>query len=330
MPLVALDAMGGDYAPEETVKGAVAAARQGIAVALVGRQVEVSRHLRRQGYRGSLITVRDAPQVVEFEDSPLKALREKPQSSIVTGIGMVKAGEADAFVSAGATGAVVAAATLILGLMEEVERPAIGLLYGTQNGPALFLDAGANPDCRPAFLLQFAYLGKLYMERVVGVSRPRIGLLSNGEEEGKGNQLVRSTFPLLKETPLNFVGNVEPRDLFRGLADVLVTDGFTGNIVLKATEGFGENLFFQLKNMLRHPVYRVAGLPLYFFLRSFKKRVDYSEYGGAPLLGVRGNIIIAHGRSKARAIQNALGLADRAARQGLADILTGGKQWQNP
>lgn len=329
MPLIALDAMGGDYAPEETVKGAVAAAREGIGVVLVGREAEVGKQLRRHGYRGSLIALRDAPQVVGFEDSPLKALREKPQSSIAIGIEMLKAGEADAFVSAGATGAVVAAAALILDLMEGIERPAIGLLYGTQNGPALFLDVGANPDCRPAFLLQFAYLGKLYMERVVGVAQPRIGLLSNGEEDSKGNQLVRQTFALLKESPLRFVGNVEARDLFRGRADVVVTDGFTGNVVLKATEGFGENLLVQLRGLFRHPAYRVLGLFLYPLLSAFKKRVDYSEHGGAPLLGVRGNIIIAHGRSKARAIRNALRLADRAARQGLAETLTGGSQCQN-
>lgn len=325
MKPIALDAMGGDHAPAEIVMGAVAAAGEGVAVTLVGQVDAVLPHLRATGYRGDLITITDAPQVVEPHEPPLKAIRDKPQSSIAVGVGLVKSGEAAAFVSAGPTGVVVAAALMVLGKMEGVERPALSILYGTRNGPALFLDVGANADTRPDFLLQFAHLGNLYMERVLGRTRPRIGLLNNGEEEGKGNNLTRTSYTLLKESPLNFVGNVEGKDLFHGIADVVVTDGFTGNMVLKANEGFGENLVWHLSNTFRSRwSLRLLGLLLRPALNSFSRKLDFSEYGGAPLLGVRGNIIVAHGRSRARAIRTTLLQAHQAASQGLAEILMGG------
>ncbi|MEK7848590.1 MAG: phosphate acyltransferase PlsX, partial [Chloroflexota bacterium] len=287
MKPIALDAMGGDHAPQEIVLGAVAAAREGRAVALVGRAEAVVPHLKATGYRGDLISLIDAPEVGESHEPPLKAIRSKPQSSIAVGVGLVKDGAAAAFVSAGSTGAVVATALLLLGKMEGVDRPALGILYGTRNGTALLLDVGANADCRPEFLAQFAHLGNLYMERVLGRARPRIGLLNNGEEEGKGNQLTRNSYALLKESPLNFVGNVEAKDIFLGVADVVVTDGFTGNMVLKANEGFGENLFWHLSNTLQSGLHlRLLGLLLRPTLGTFKRKVDYSEYGGAPLLGV--------------------------------------------
>ncbi len=319
--------MGGDHAPHEIVRGAVAAAREGVAVTLVGQVEAVLPHLRATGYRGDLITMTDAPQVVGPHEPPIKAIRSKPQSSIAVGVGLVKSGEAAAFVSAGSTGVVVGAALLVLGKVEGVERPALSILYGTRNGLALLLDVGANADTRPDFVLQFAHLGNLYMERVLGRARPRIGLLNNGEEEGKGNQLTRSSSSLLKESPLNFTGNVEGKDLFHGLADVVVTDGFTGNMVLKANEGFGENLFWHISNTFRSRwSLRLLGLLLRPALNAFRRKLDYSEYGGAHLLGVRGNIIVAHGRSRARAIQSALLQAHRAASQGLAEILMGGIQ----
>lgn len=330
MEPIALDAMGGDYAPEEIVKGAVAAASEGIPVALVGREGEVAPILKRLGYHGSLLSVVHAPQVISPHEPPLRALRQNPHCSIAVGIEMVKERRASAFLSAGPTGAVVAASTLILGKASGVERPALGLLYNTRQGAALMLDVGANADCRPSFLLQFAYLGNLYMERVLGIPHPRIGILSNGEEDGKGNYLVRQSFALLKNSPLNFIGNLEAKDLFLGQAQVIVTDGFSGNLVLKAHEGMGENLFWQLAQILnQRPQYKLLGLLLRPVLKSFKKMADYSEYGGAPLLGVAGNVIAAHGRSRARAIHSALRLAHRTAQQGLAGILCEGEKWQN-
>ena len=325
MKPIALDAMGGDHAPHEIVSGAVAAAREGLPVALVGQAEAVVPHLRATGYRGSLISLVDAPEVVAGHEPPLKAIRSKPQSSIAVGLRLVKNGEASAFVSAGPTGAVVATALLVLGKMEGLERPALSILYGTRNGPALLLDVGANADCRPEYLLQFAHLGTLYMERVLGRRHPRIGLLNNGEEEGKGNQLARESYALLRRSPLHFVGNVEAKDLFHGVADVVVTDGFTGNLVLKANEGFGENLMWHLSQTIRRRWdLRLLALLLRPTLGAFRRKVDYSEYGGAPLLGVKGNVIVAHGRSRARAMTSALRLAHQAASQGLAEILMGG------
>lgn len=319
LPIV-LDAMGGDYAPDEIVKGAIAASGENVAVLLVGREQEVSRCLAAQGYKGSLISVHDAPEVISFDEPPFRAVKAKPRSSIALGMQLVSRGEGGAFVSAGSTGAVVSAALLHLGKAPGVERPALSIVYQTRNGPAIFLDVGANVDCRPNFLLQFAQLGHTYMQRVMGMERPRVGLLNNGEEEGKGNQLMRESHCLLRKSTLNFVGNLEARDLFRGAADVVVTDGFTGNMVLKANEGFGETLFAHLTQAVTSRFsYRLAAWWLRPAMVSLKKSLDYSEYGGAPLLGVKGNVIIAHGRSRARAILNALRLAHRTAQQGLAE-----------
>ena len=325
MKPIALDAMGGDNAPAEIVNGAVRAAQRGIAVVLVGQAEVVLSHLKDTDYNGDLVSVVDAPQVVDSVEAPMKAMRSKPQSSIAVGIGLVKKGEAAAFVSAGPTGVVVATALLDLGKMKGVDRPALGIIYGTRNGPALLLDVGANADTRPDFLLQFAYLGNLYMELVLGRNQPRIGLLNNGEEKGKGNQLTRTSYSLLRESTLNFIGNVEPKDLFHGVADVVVTDGFTGNMVIKANEGFGESLFWHLSNTLHSRwSLRLLGLLLRPTLNTFKRNMDYREYGGATLLGVQGNVIVAHGRSRAQAICSALVQAQQIASQGLAEILMGG------
>ncbi len=320
-----MDAMGGDNAPAEIVSGAVLAAQRGIAVALVGQAEVVLSHLKETSYQGNLVAVVDAPQVADSEEAPVKAMRNKPQSSIAVGIGLVKKGDASAFVSAGSTGVVVATAILDLGKMKGVDRPALGIIYGTRNGHALLLDVGANADTRPDYLLQFAFLGNLYMELVLGRKQPRIGLLNNGEEKSKGNQLTRTSYSLLRSSTLNFIGNVESKDLFRGVADVVVTDGFTGNMVIKANEGFGESLFWHLSNTFNSRWnLRLLGLLLRPTLNAFKLNMDYREYGGAPLLGVRGNVIVAHGRSRAQAICSALLQAQQIASQGLAEILKGG------
>lgn len=306
MPLpIAVDAMGGDYAPGDVVRGAVGAARDGVPVVLVG-QAEAVRPLLHE--MDCELPVVPASQVIDFHESPAQAVQEKPDSSIVVGVALVKQGKASAFVSAGHSGAVVAASLFILGRQEGIERPALGVLYPTPNGRSvLFLDVGATVDPRPQHLVQFAWLGSAYMEKTIGVSRPRIGLMSNGEEESKGSRLVKEAHQLLKEAGLNFVGNVEGGDILRDKADVIVTDGFTGNVVLKAGEGFGEVVIQQVgKALSKRRRFHAA-------LRLFYRAVDYSEFGGAPLLGVNGNIVVAHGRSHAPAIENAIKVAQRAS-----------------
>jgi glycerol-3-phosphate acyltransferase PlsX len=208
--------------------------------------------------------------------------------------------------------------------MRGVDRPALGLLYHTLSGRAILLDIGANTDCRPEFLLQFAHLGKLYMQRVLNIPKPRIALLSTGEEEGKGSKLVRQGYQLLKEKEGNFIGNIEGKDLFQGMAEVVVTDGFTGNVLLKASEGLGEAFLAQIARPFQKDLkYSLVSLLLSPVIRAFKKRLDYNEYGGVPLLGVKGNVIIAHGRSKAKAIRSALRLANQMVEQKMPSLLTG-------
>lgn len=313
--IIAVDAAGGDYAPHEIVKGAVKAAQEyKVKIALVGRKnvlhVLAGRSLRKPG-----IDIVEASQAIEPHESPLKAIRSKPNSSIVVGIHLVKSGKAAAFVSAGNTGAVLAAALFNLGVVKGIERPAIGcFLDSISSFPALLVDAGANVDCRPEHLVQFAKLGAIYSRHILGIDAPRVGLLSNGEEDTKGSRLTQESHRLLREVEgLNFIGNVEGHDISRRTADVIVTDGFIGNIVLKTIEGLSDNflisarqighIFSNLSHLRGRDLLRDIGLG------SWVKRMDYTEYGGACLLGIDGNVIIAHGRSQAKAIKNAIGLA---------------------
>ncbi len=322
--LIAVDAAGGDYAPHEVVKGAIQAAQEyNVDVALVGRAAVlhtlVNRHLKRPNF-----TIVEAGQIIGFKESPVKAVRSKPDSSIVVGINLIKDGTASAFVSAGSTGAVFSSALFTLGKIEGVERPAIASILNVTSTPTLLIDAGANVSCRPRHLLQFARLGAIYSERVLGVSSPRVGLLSNGTEETKGNLLVKESHKLLKDTNLNFIGNIEGQDISRGTADVIVTDGFTGNIVLKSLEGLGEtlhDLLMKLNPSLTSDHIHGRLLLHMVGLGSWAKKVDYREYGGACLLGVNGNVIIAHGRSQARAIKNAIGLAKQTAEKNIPQII---------
>jgi glycerol-3-phosphate acyltransferase PlsX len=300
--IIAVDAAGGEYAPHQIVKGAIKAAQEyNVEVALVGKKgilhVLAGRYLNKPW-----LNIIDAEQIINFHESPIEAVNEKPNSSIVVGTTLVRDGVAQAFVSAGNTGAVVYSALLTAGKTEGIERPAIGSVINIDTiAPALLIDAGANANCRPSFLVQFARLGNIYAREIFGVDAPRVGLLNNGQEETKGNRLVKESHELLKQTNLNFIGNIEGQDILRRAADVIVTDGFTGNIVLKTMEGFGDTL---LK-------WRQAGRSLLYDvgLGSMIKGIDYQEYGGASLLGVNGNFIIAHGRSQAKAIRNAIGLA---------------------
>src|SRR5216117_125298 len=310
---IALDAMGGDHAPAAEVEGAALAVQEyGLEVVLVGDKNLVTEELRRQGFQSlSGLTVHHASQRVEMHEQPSQVVRRKRDSSIWIATEMVKKGEAAAVISAGNTGATVVTAFFLLGVLKGVERPAIAALLPTLQGQMILLDVGATVDCTPEQLSQFAVMGHEYAQHVLHKPRPTIGLLSIGEEDTKGNEVTKETFKQLKESPLNFVGNVEGRDVFTGAADVVVCDGFIGNVALEITEGVAE----AMKKMLFKEI--AAGALLsrmgYALLKRafsrFKRRMDYAEVGGAPLLGVNGICIICHGRSSGRAIKNAIRMA---------------------
>jgi glycerol-3-phosphate acyltransferase PlsX len=312
--VIALDAMGGDHAPAVTVEGAVRAARElGLEIALVGREDEIRRELAKYKISGLKLRIVHASEVVEMAEHPAQAVRQKKDSSIRRAMELVKRGEAGGVFSAGNSGAVMAAALFVLGRIEGVHRPALAAVFPVRNGHTLVADIGANTECEPHNLMQFALMGAAYMERALGVRRPRVGLLSNGEEETKGNALVQATYPLLRQTALNFIGNVEGKDLPMGIADVVVCDGFTGNVVLKLAEGLAEFLLSTLKaELTRDPLSLLgAALALPAFRRA-RRRLDYAEIGGAPLLGVDGVVLIGHGRSNAWAIRNGLRMTQLA------------------
>ena len=318
--IIAVDASGGEYAPHEIVRGAIKAAQDfKIGIALVGKK-EILGLQARHHMKNLDVSIIDAPEVIEDAESPIEAVTKKQNSSIVVGINMVKEGKAAAFVSAGSTGAVMFAAFAMLGRVEGIERPAIGSIITINiNSPFLLLDCGANPNCRPKHLLQFAQMGNIYVREVFGVTSPRIALLNNGEEEKKGNQLARETYQVLKTSDLNFVGNIEGQNLSKGMADVVVTDGFTGNIVLKTLEGVGE-AFLNLKNIGPAPS-PTDSMQLDVGFGSLVKRIDYRESGGACLLGLNGNVIISHGRSQAKAIRNAIGMAKQSIDRNVCQII---------
>ena len=322
---IAVDAAGGDYAPHEMVKGAIKAVQEfGIEVVLVGRQ-NVLRKLAEKSPFDSRMTIVDATQVIDFDEHPMKALQQKTDSSIVVGIDLLRNGEVQAFVSAGNTGAVVGGSLLTLGKLAGVSRPAIGaFLDPISSRPALLVDAGANADCRPEHLLEFARLGSIYSKNILGIASPRVGLLCNGAEEGKGNRLVQETYPLLKAARgINFIGNIEGHDIVKKTADVIIADGFTGNIVLKTVEGYQDNFLVSVRQIGRvfSSASRLRGRELLkeIGLTAWVKKMDYTEYGGACLLGVNGTVIIAHGRSHARAIKNAIGLAIETVKSGMME-----------
>ncbi len=323
---IALDAMGGDHAPAETVLGAVQAARElGIEVSLVGRRAAIEPLLAAQNVAGLELSIVDAPDVIEMDEHAAAAVRGKRGSSLVVGLDLVRDGRADAFVSAGNTGAAMAAAYFELGRIKGIERPALGAVLPTARGRTLVIDVGANADPRPSHLVQFARMGAIYMEEVLGVRDPSVGLLSNGEEAEKGNKLVQETYPLLQASGLRFRGNVEGRDVPAGTVDVVVCDGFTGNVLLKTAEGVVELLMGtirrELSSSLLSKLFAAGLLPAF---RRIRARLDYEEYGGVPLLGVNGPVIIAHGRSRAKAIKNALRVANTAAEGRLVERIAAG------
>ncbi len=322
---IALDAMGGDHAPEEIVKGAVEAEKEGeLEIVLVGPEDRLEKELEKCGYTGNKITIADASEVIEMGDSPVWAIKNKRDSSIVVGIDLLKNKEASAFVSAGNTGAVVTAATLTLGKKKGVHRPALGAVFPFPAGPILCLDIGANAECKPEMLVQFAHMGSIYMEKIFKIEHPRVALLSNGEEESKGSPPVQKAHKLLKKAKINFIGNVEGRDLSKGVADVLVTDGFTGNVLLKTGEGLGEMLLHTLWEAVDgNPKLNEAVNVLGPVLNSVIGTLDYTGYGGAVLLGVEGVVVVAHGRSNFKAIENAVLKAKRVMEFGAVEAIRG-------
>lgn len=309
---IAVDAMGGDHAPAEIVKGAVGAASlYGIEVVLVGDEQAIGAHMPKRMSDGARVEVHHTPDCIRMEDC-VNSVRTKPKASVVVAAAMVKSGQADAMISVGNTAAAMAVASLKLGRIPGIQRPAIATILPCGYGNTILLDAGATADCTVEQLLQFSVMGSIYAEKVLKKPRPRVALLSIGEEPTKGNEVTKATHLALRDTDLNFIGNVEGRDLFSGAADVIVADGFVGNVALKSAEGV-EKLIFGLFGELRKQ--KLLLLPLWFLKPALKKlrdRVDYAEYGGAPLLGVNGVCIVGHGSSDARAVSNAIRAAKEA------------------
>ena len=309
---IVVDAMGGDHAPEAAVEGAVMAAREyETEIILTGLSDQIHSILNRLDPDHRLsIQVVHADEVVEMHDSPSKVLRSKRKSSMKIGLDLVKEGTASAFLSAGNTGAVLAYSTIILRPLKGVDRPAIAIQLPTLKGDAILLDAGANVDCKTNQLFQFGIMGHVFAEYILGKKNPLVGLLSIGEEDGKGNEIVKEAFQMLKASHINFIGNVEGKEVYRGNADVIVCDGFTGNVALKISESLAEMIGSNLKRLFKSNwLSKLGYLLLKPKLDEFKKKVDYSETGGAPLLGVNGVVIIAHGSSSPKAIKNAINRA---------------------
>ncbi len=307
---VVLDAMGGDNAPKEMVKGAVEAVSKeaGLKVILVGREEEITSELSSYNYKKEQIEVVNATEVIETAEPPVNAIRRKKDSSIVVGMKMVKKGEADAFVSAGSSGAILVGGQTIVGRLKGVERPPLAPLIPTEKGVSLLIDCGANVDARPSHLVQFAKMGSIYMEHIVGIKNPKVAIVNIGAEEEKGNALVKETFPLLKETKgINFTGSIEAREIPHGQADVIVCEAFTGNVILKLTEGLASTLVGKIKEgMISTLRSKIGALLVKPALKATLKEFDASEYGGAPLLGLNGLVVKTHGSAKAKEVSNTL------------------------
>ena len=318
---IAVDAMGGDYAPQVNVDGAVAAAREfGIETLLVGRPEALKPLLVHAGSAGSQIEIVEATEVVTMEDPATAAIRKKRNSSIRIAANLVRDGRAGGLVSAGHTGAAMVSAKMVIGTIEGVDRPALATVLPNISGHCLLLDVGANPDAKVQHFKEFAVMGSIYAQLAFGKPNPTLGLMSIGEEDTKGTDRTKEVFKTLKESGQNFIGNVEGRDVFSGKVDVIVTDGFTGNVILKVSESLVE----MVEKLLREEIKKTLQASVGFLLsrsafRSFRTRLDYSEYGGAPLLGVKGCVIICHGRSSAKAVKNAIRLAAEFSRQNLAE-----------
>lgn len=318
---IVVDAMGGDYAPKVVIEGTLAAVKEyGAEVILAGDEAKINPLLKKARYAGPNITVVHAPETILMSEHAALSVRRKRNSSIVIGINLIKEGKAGAFFSAGNTGAVVCAATLGLGLIPGVERPGIAIVTPTLKGISLIIDVGANIDPKPNQLLQYGIMGDVYSRTILNKTNPSVGLLNIGEEEAKGTEFIRETHELLQKSKLNFIGNVEGKDLFTGKCDIIVCDGFVGNVALKVSESAAEAMQVFLKRHLLSNVFGKIGL-LFLMpsLKRFKRELDYSEYGGAPLLGVNGVTIIGHGRSNVKAIKNAIRVAKEEVERSFND-----------
>ena len=317
---IILDGMGSDAYPDPEIQAAVAAAETyKEEIILVGNQAILEPKLKSLNTRGLPVTIHHAPDVLEMADKVVDGTRKKPQNSMAVGLELVKSGTGQAFVTAGNTGGAMFNALRILGRIKGVSRPALTARFPVKNGHCVVLDIGANADCRPEFLLQFAIMGSLYAEKLLGIKNPRIGLLSNGEEAGKGNQLIKDTFPLLEKSGLNFIGNVEGKELFGGMADVVVTDGFTGNILLKSSEAVSKLMTDVLKEKLMSSfITKMGALLAKPAFNQLKQMLDPAEVGAAPLLGIDGLVFVGHGRSDGRAMTSAIRVARQAVQ---ADLL---------
>ena len=314
MTTIAVDAMGGDHAPAVPVEGALLAAREyGLGLELVGAPALVEAELKKHDTSDLEIEIVPARDVIGMDESPVKALRRKPEATVRVAANRVREGRAQGFVSAGNTGAAMAVAKMEWGAIAGVDRPGLASIFPTQHGiPSVLMDVGANIDCKPQHLVQFAVMGEVYYRVMFGVERPRVGLLSIGEEATKGNEVIRETNRRLREAPpsFEFVGNVEGHDVFTGEVHVIVCDGLVGNVALKISEGVAEAIVSMLKEALSSTIMAQVGAVLSRqAFEEFRRRVDWSEYGGAPLLGVKGVAIVCHGRSPANAIKNAIGVA---------------------
>ena len=331
---IIVDAMGGDHAPGVVVDGAVQAARDlDLEIVLVGQRPVVQAELEKHDTAGLRLTIQHAGQVIAMDEhNPATAVKAQRDSSMVVGIEMLKREEGAAFFTAGHSGGALAAALLRLGRIRGIRRPALSTIFPSQTpqGSCFLLDIGANVECKPEYLAQFAMMGSVYAERVLGVPNPRVAIVSNGEEEGKGNQLVQETVPLLQQSPINFVGNAEGKDIPWGVADVVVTDGFTGNVIIKLSEGVAKMLMDILKTEITsNNLSKVGALLAKPAFDAVRRRLDYREYGGAPLLGVDGVVIVGHGRSDAWAVRNGIRMAAQTAENGvLGAIKQGLAQYQ--
>lgn len=318
---IIIDAMGGDNAPQAPIEaGCKAADELDVNIVFVGKQETIEEELSRYNYNKNRIEIVNADDVITNHEEPAKAVRSKKNASIVVAANMLKNGEGDALLSMGNTGALLASGLLIVGRIKGVLRPALATLLPSAKGPKMLIDAGANTNCKPENLVQFAVMGSIYMKNVMGIKDPIVGLISNGEEEGKGDDLTKATYPLLQQAPINFMGNIEGRDVMEGTADVMTCDGFVGNVVLKTVEGMGHVVGTMVKGIFKkNLISKLGALFVYKGIDGFKKAMDYREYGGAPLLGTKKPVIKGHGSSDAKAVFSAIRQAKRFVETNIID-----------
>lgn len=318
---IAVDAMGGDNAPKAIIAGSVLALREiESSIVLVGKEDIIKKELEKNTTDFKRIDILNANEVVENDDKPVKAIRNKKDSSMVKGFESLKGKEVDAFVSAGSTGALLAGSLLKIGRIKGIDRPALAPIYPTKKGFSLLIDAGANTDCKPRNLLEFGIMGSVYLQQVLGINEPKVGIVNIGTEEGKGNRLVNEAYDIMRKSDMNFYGNLEARDVPAGIVDVIVCDGFVGNVILKLTEGVAMNMTSMLKEaFMKNFISKLGALILKGGLKEFKSKLDYTEYGGAPLLGVKRPVVKAHGSSNENAIKNAIKYGEIFSKNGVIE-----------